>query len=245
MPSVRDEAIVLRLSDYSESSQIVTLFGAVHGQVRLIAKGARRSTKTRVAPGFDLLEQGDVQFIPAHGDAQLAILTDWAQRDAFAGLRRELLRLYGGLYAAELVVALTEEHDPHPALYEALLALLRGLNDLPHPAPQIPTFQAALLDAIGYAPDLTGCVSCRRPVPADSPAFFSARAGGLLCRDCEMHHTEKWRPPPGVLRTTPATGNPLSWFELFDYHLTQTAGRPFKTAAHVKAALARRLPSGV
>ncbi len=245
MPSVRDEAVVLRLSDYSESSQIVTLFAAAHGQVRLIAKGARRSTKNRVAPGFDLLEHGAVQFIPPHGDAQLAILTDWSQHDAFAGLRRELLRLYGGLYAVELVAALTEEYDPHPTLFAALLAALRGLDAAPAPAPHIPTFQAALLDAIGYAPDLGSCVNCRRPAPVGSPAFFSARAGGLLCRDCEMHHTEKWRVPSGVLGTAPATGNALGWFELLDYHLTQTAGRRFKTAAQVKAALAKRLPSSV
>ncbi len=245
MSAVRDEAVVLRLSDYSESSQVVTLFGASHGQVRLMAKGARRGTKTRVAPGFDLLEYGQVQFIPPHGDAQLGILTDWSQQDAFAGLRRELLRLYGALYAAELVAALTEEYDPHPELFAALLAALRGLNGVPVPAPHIPTFQAALLRAIGYAPDLAGCVNCRRPIPARGPAFFSARAGGVLCRDCEMHHADKWRIPPGVLGTTPATGNTLGWFELLDYHLTQTAGRRFKTAAQVKAALAKRLPSGV
>ena len=69
MSSRSDQAVVIRLSDYSESSQIVSLFSAGAGQVRLIGKGVNKSTKKRVAVGFDLLELGDVDFVPPRGDA--------------------------------------------------------------------------------------------------------------------------------------------------------------------------------
>ena len=74
-------------------------------------------------------------------------------------------------------------------------------------APQIPRFQSELLRAIGYAPNLDECVACHRPVRRGSPAYFSAAAGGLLCRDCEPAHVEKRRVPATLVGTTPATGD--------------------------------------
>jgi DNA repair protein RecO (recombination protein O) len=239
MPAQNDDAVVLGLTEFSETSQIVSLFGARHGRLRLIAKGARRSTRQRFAPGLDLLERGEVSFLPARGDAQLGTLTEWVQHDAFAGLRRDLLRLTAGLYAVELVAALTEEADPHPELFAALVHLLGHLASDAPAAPQIPRFQSELLRAIGYAPNLDECVACHRPVRRGSPAYFSAAAGGLLCRDCEPAHVEKRRVPATLVGTTPATGDSRAWFELLDYHLTHTAGRRFQTAAQLAALLAR------
>jgi DNA repair protein RecO (recombination protein O) len=235
----QDEAVVVRLTEYSETSQIVTLFSARHGLLRLIAKGARRGTKQRPSAGLDLLELGEVGFLPPHGDAQLGTLTDWVQRRTFGGVRRELLRLYGALYAIELVASLTEEADPHPELFQALVRTLRVLASNSPAGPALPAFQSDLLWAIGYAPHLAECVDCHRPPPRGSPVYFSAGAGGLLCRDCEVHHAEKWRVPPRLLETTPPTGDPRAWFELLDYHLTHIAGRRFKTAAQVAALLAK------
>jgi DNA repair protein RecO (recombination protein O) len=242
MAPVKDEAVVVRLTEFSETSQIVTLFSAKHGLLRLIAKGARRGTRQRPSAGLDLLELGEVGFLLPHGDAQLGTLTDWVQRDTFEGLRQDLLRLYGALYAIELVVSLTEEADPHPELYTALVRTLRSLADfasLVRAAPELPRFQCDLLQAIGYAPNLETCLDCHRPPARGSPVYFSAGAGGLLCRDCEVHHAEKRRLPPRLLETTPQTGDPRAWFELLDYHLTYVAGHRFKTAAQVAALLAK------
>lgn len=237
MATESDQAVVLRLTEFSETSQIVTLFAAGHGQLRLIAKGARRSTKKRFAAGLDLLELGEVTFVPAHGDAQLGTLTEWAQQDAFAGLRRDTLRLYAALYAVELTAELTAESDPHPTLFQALVGALRGLASEQPAAPLVPAFQHALLQAIGLAPNLEACVSCGRPAGPRGPVYFSAGSGGLLCRDCEPHQVEKRRISGDLLTAGPAQGRTAEWFELFDYYLTHVAGRRFRTAAQVGALL--------
>jgi len=242
MTAQSDQGVVLRLSEFSETSQIVTLFTAESGLLRLIAKGARRGTKTRFAAGLDLLELGEVSFIPRHEGAQLGTLTEWVQRETFSGLRRELLRLHAAFYAAELVAGLTEESDPHPNLFAALATTLRGLAGEAPAAPQVPRFQAALLRAIGYEPRLQECVACGRTPARPGPVYFSARAGGLLCRDCEPNHAEKRRVPARLVGTTPATGDPREWFALLDYHLTYIAGRRFNSAAQLAPLLAKAPP---
>ncbi len=236
-----DLAIVLKLTEFSETSQIVTLLGQRHGQIRLIAKGARRSTRKRFAAGLDLLELGEVGFLLPRGDAQLGTLTDWQQRDAFMGLRRAALPLAGALYAIELVAGLTEEHDPHPELFVGLRDTMHSLSSNEPPAgPIIVQFQMIVLKTIGYAPELGRCIDCGRPPASNQPTWFTAGGGGLLCRDCEPHHQEKRRMPTRPERALDDPAESPRWFDLLDYQLTFVAGRKFKTAARVTALLARK-----
>lgn len=241
MSARSDQAVVIRLSDYSETSQIASLFTAGDGLVRLIAKGVKRTTKTRVAVGLDLLEFGNVEFVAARGDAGLGTLTGWVQRDAFAAIRAEMPRLYGGLYAAELLHALTQEHDPHPELFDATLALLRrlaGTSDEPDPMPPaaaIVRFQADLLTSIGFAPNLRQCVSCGRARVRASPAFFSSSAGGLVCKDCAPRQREKHEIAATLVDGPKGSTTAGQWFGLLDYHLTCIAGRPMQTGATLRA----------
>jgi DNA repair protein RecO len=240
MSHLRDDAIVLRLTEYSETSQIATLFTRAAGHTRLIAKGARRSTKTRFAAGLDVLEHGTVQYLPPRGDAQLGTLTEWVQRDTFSGLRRELLRLHIAWYAVELTAGLTEPGDAHESLYDGLLQLLQGLASDADPPRAVVSFQSALLEAIGYAPNVNTCVVSQQPLDRSSPVYFSSEAGGLVSRDHEAAYVEKRRVPSELIGTTPRTGPPDVWFDLLDYHLTHIAGRRFKTADGLARLLRQR-----
>lgn len=236
-----DQAIVLRLSEFSETSQIVTLLTRNAGQQRLIGKGLKRAPRTRVAVGLDLLERGDVAYLPARPGADLAMLTEWVQRDAFAGLRAALPKLYAGLYLAETTAALTEPEDPHVTLFDALRdALERLASPAPESAaigPIVVRFQLRLLEAIGLTPQFRTCVDCGRPRERGAPAWFSAAAGGLLCRHCAGRHREKHELAPGLVDTRLEQSPPADWFGVFDYHLTHTAGRAFQLSGPVRKCL--------
>ncbi len=129
MALISDRAIVLRRLDYSETSQILALFTREHGQVRVIAKGIKRSTRSRFAVGIDLLELGHVVWSArADRPQNLAILTEWKQVNAFVGLRERLERLYAAQYAAEITAELTVDHDPHSTLFDDLRLFLQKLS---------------------------------------------------------------------------------------------------------------------
>lgn len=242
MPAISDRAIVLRLSDYSETSQIATLFTRAHGLVRLIAKGVKRSTSKRMSVGLDLLELGDLSFIPSKSANALGILAEWHQLATFPGARTELSRLYCGLYAAELASLLNEEYDPHVDIFDGLEHLLRALSEGEPVEPALVAYQWTLLSEIGYEPMLDHCVICGQ-TPESEATYFSARAGGLLCRDCEMHHIEKHRIDARVvnLRGTPvAQLSPelaAALRDLLDYQITQIAGRRPAVAAALDSTL--------
>src|ERR1700753_755435 len=129
MALAADRCICLRKFEYSETSQILTLFARTHGLLRVIAKGAHRKTKagaSKFGGGIDLLETGQAVFTNAP-EKDLAILTEWQLLDGRLELRRDLRNVYLGLYCAELASMLIEEHDPHPDLFDRLEQALTDL----------------------------------------------------------------------------------------------------------------------
>src|SRR5690349_21427480 len=165
MPLVRDRCICLRRTEYSETSQIVTLFSREHGIVRAIAKGAHRRTKAGASKfdgGVDLLDAGDAVFTHDPG-RDLATLTEWSLREGRLGLRKTLRGMYLGMYAAELVGRLVEEHDPHPDLFDRLDATLSELEST-RAEQAFLAFQLDLLRETGYLAELSSCAACVYPV---------------------------------------------------------------------------------
>lgn len=234
----KDQAVVVRLSDYSETSQIVSLFTRDHGLVRLIAKGSRRGTKKHFAPGLDLLEYGEASFALPRGDSTLGNLTEWRQKDAFTGIRQDLVRLYGAYYALELLARLTEQCDPDPALFAALLEFLENSAEgRGKPAARNVHFQGLLLKAIGYAPVLRRCAHCGKARIRGTRAYFSSSAGGMICRDCENAHPEKIRISSRMLDEPASAQDPSEWLDLLNYHLTCVAGREITTFRRLRSIL--------
>lgn len=200
MAATRDEAVVLRKLDYSETSQVLLFLTRAHGPRRLIAKGVKRGTKNRFAPAIDLLERGWVVFLGRpQGEPRLGTLTEWRQTDPFLGLREDLNRLYAAQYAAEATAAMTEDADPHPELFDALVRLLGHLCACEDPRPLLAGYQRSLLRAAGLWPDLTRCVQCDRPAPLGRAGYFAPHQGGLFCRQCAPAIAEKRLVPAAVL----------------------------------------------
>ncbi len=233
MPLIRDAAVVLGRIDYSESSQILVLFTREHGKVRAIAKGAKRSTKTRFAPGVDLLDIGTVIFSVRHERAEgLATLTEWKQTQSLSGLREKLDRINAAQYAAEVTARLTEDWDPHVDLFDELIDTLKSLSESKEVLEWVVRYQLALLDKIGSLPRFDACVNCGRE---GELTHFSSFEGGLICRSCEVGQVEKWEIAPSTIEllnlpdggAAPRLSNEKdlqSAFSLLNYHLAHLMG---------------------
>ncbi|MDY3562778.1 DNA repair protein RecO [Gemmata sp. JC673] len=125
MQSEKALAIVTRGTDWSETSRITTLFTREFGKVRALAKGGRR-LKSNFDVAFDLLTVCEVVFIrKASG---LELLTEARMNEQFPALRKNLPALYAGYYVAELLAEGLQDYDPHPALFDAALHILRALG---------------------------------------------------------------------------------------------------------------------
>src|SRR5438270_11512801 len=153
MPMERATALVIRGTDFSETSRIVTLFTREFGKVRALAKGGRR-LKSNFDVAFDLLTVCRIMFIrKAHGG--LDLLTEARMEEQFPVLRQNLPALYAGYYVAELLADGTQGYDPHPALFDAAVEALRGLGAEEAArglANSVSAFELVWLRELGYSP---------------------------------------------------------------------------------------------
>src|SRR5829696_9143065 len=100
-------ALVIRGTDWSETSRITTLFTREFGKVRALAKGGRR-VHSNFEIAFDLLTVCQVVFI--HKDqGGLDLLTEARMEERFPVLRQDLDALYSGYYVAELLADGTQD----------------------------------------------------------------------------------------------------------------------------------------
>jgi DNA repair protein RecO (recombination protein O) len=129
-------ALVVRGTDWSETSRITTLFTREFGKVRALAKGGRR-LKSNFDVAFDLLTVCQVMFL-RKSSGGLDLLTEARMEEQFPALRQNLPALYAGYYIAELLADGTQDYDPHPPLFDAAVETLRTLG-APDPTPHSPS----------------------------------------------------------------------------------------------------------
>src|SRR5438128_6100414 len=124
--------LVLRTTDWSETSRIATLWTREFGKVRVLAKGGRR-LKSNFESALDLLTVCSMVFL-RKSSGGLDLLTEARVVERFPRLRTDLAVLYAGYYVAELLSDWTEEYDPHPNLFDEALDALGTFGASPRPA---------------------------------------------------------------------------------------------------------------
>src|SRR5207244_7751092 len=132
MPAEKATALVLRTSDWSETSRIATLWTREFGKVRVLAKGGRR-LRSNFETALDLLTVCSIVLL-RKSSGSLDLLTEARVLQRFPRLRTDLPALYAGYYLAELLADWTADYDPHPVLFAEALDALQGLA-----APEIGT----------------------------------------------------------------------------------------------------------
>jgi DNA repair protein RecO (recombination protein O) len=182
VPPQKTTALTLRLVDYSETSQVVAVYSRDFGRISLLAKGSKRRRHGAEAT-IDLFKVLDVVFLERSG-SRLELLTEYTMKEDFAGLRLDVRRGYSAFFIAELLLGLTEEHDPSPAIFDMTLDALRMLCETKHTDLAVHSYEVRLLSALGLLPRLDACAVCGGELEAKEEVAFGAGSGGALCANC-------------------------------------------------------------
>ena len=237
----KDQAICIRKVDYSDTSQILTLFCRQSGKISAIAKGSRRGKSSFGSP-IGIFSVGEIVFLPP-GGGSLATLTEFDHLPLFTHLRDSLFSMNASLMMCELINMLVDEYDPHPGLYDKFVMFLENLG---HNISQnqkmalVIVFELGLLTEVGMAIPANKCCNCRGGLEGRGDVFFCAETGGFICRDCEGTFVEKFKVDPQVLTaiSKPQTLDHLPQNILWDaerlliHHLAYLLHKMPKTASY-------------
>lgn len=139
------EAILIRRHAWSDTSLILTWSTAVHGKVRTVAKGARR-TASAFAGRLDLFHRVEIGYaLSRRGD--LHTLREIRLVAPFAASAAANLFLAG--YFAELVDRTTEPGQPVPEIHDLLVRALTHLGSAPASVRALVFFEEELCRQLG------------------------------------------------------------------------------------------------
>jgi DNA repair protein RecO (recombination protein O) len=207
MAAEKDDALVLRVVDFSESSCVVTLLTREHGKVRALAKGGRR-IKGPFESALDLLARCRVVFLRKSSD-NLDLLTEAKLLRRFRPDSGGLPALYAAYYVAELLNEFTDDYDSHPELFDLADTTLEAFATGGVRAANLVRFELAALRLLGHLPMLGTCAGCGKTVQAAGRVAFGLLAGGVLCDDCRVGQSKTISVSAGVIRTLEQLAQPV------------------------------------
>lgn len=187
MATEQTEAIVLRCTEFSETSLVVTLYTRDLGRVSAIAKGARRP-KGPFDSALDLLAVCRVVLIHKASDA-LDLVTEANLVRRFRSASRCLVRLHCGYYLAELLRMWTFDGQRNQPLYELATSAVARIDGDADPLWGLIRFELRALSLLGHAPATRDCVDCGQRVDLQQRrTAFAYHLGGVLCQACRSRH---------------------------------------------------------
>lgn len=148
-----DEGIVLAARKHGESAAIVSLLTAEHGRhAGLVRGGAGRRQRGVLQPGNRVRVTWRARLAEHLGSYTLELTHAGGSR-----LLDAPERLAGLAAGCAIVEVALPEREPHPALYQAMLALLDALAESEAWAAVCVRFEVGLLQELGFGLDLSRC----------------------------------------------------------------------------------------
>ena len=172
-----DEGVVLRTAKLGEADRIITLFTRMHGKVRAVAKGVRR-TKSRFGGRLEPFMR--VNVLIAEGRS-LDVISQAETISAYASSICLDYEAYmaAGIMAETLDKLIDTEREAAPEQYRLLIGALHALSKQVHPAQSISdSYVLRALALAGWTPRLQSCVVCGT---RERLEHLSIPAGGVMC----------------------------------------------------------------
>jgi len=181
MATYKTKGIIIKRSDFGEADKLITIFTDSEGKLKLKAKGIRWIFSKNKGH-LELFTYSDL--IIANGK-EIDTLASAYTIESFKNIKNDLKKTATAYYFAEVCDKLTLEKEKNAKIFELLLECLRYLDkDGIKPLLRY-YFELRLLSYLGFRPELSVCVQCRKHLQPTFN-FFSYKLGGVLCSACSI-----------------------------------------------------------
>ena len=183
MESKKSKAIILRTRDFGESDLMVTVFSYVYGNIKGIAKGARRSSK-RFVNSLNIFSLVNLAF-KERRNSDLVWIDSCELIDGYPGIRSSYNILSNASYLIEMTEILFPANIQNLELFNLLSFALSALSAKRDPEEILIIFQAQAMRIGGFGINLSKCSMCGRSYKGQGRALFNPSGGSLICMACE------------------------------------------------------------
>lgn len=198
MPLKKTDAIILRSIKQGETSKILSLFSPASGKISVMAKGAR-SAKSRFGGTLEPLNHISLVYYEKE-NRDLHILSQADILDSFANIKSDLHKISLASAVCELINQLETSGEANHVLFQLHLKTLQAMNQqVAQPLNLFQAFLLKLFKVLGFQPDFSVCMNCRKSGFGDVTVNLSN--GGYFCNACKDLGGEGMALSEGAVRT--------------------------------------------
>jgi DNA repair protein RecO (recombination protein O) len=183
MKNYISESIIMRIKEYGESDILVTFFTPDKGQLKGVAKGARRSRR-RFVNALDIFSLVKLEY-GLTKEGALYFLHSGKLIDGFPALRSNYATLSKASYMIELTEVLFPPGVADRRMFELLKEVFPLLDEEEQVAILPMIFEAKALALGGFGIHFEKCCKCGRSYAFEGNALFIPEKGGIACLKCQ------------------------------------------------------------
>ncbi len=181
---IKNEAIIIRKTKFSDSSLIVQLYTKENGKISALIKGAR-SSKSKIGTKIDLINHVEV-VIYNKEDKDLQLVTQVNLINHFPHLRDNLEKIKYATAICELILKLIPDQESNERIFRGTIRILKliekGVESENFYFAQYLLF---FIKEIGYELSFENCSECGNKITDNSDNAFSF-ANGIICKNCNQ-----------------------------------------------------------
>jgi len=178
----KNEAIILKKTNFSDSSLIVQLYTKENGKISALVKGAR-SPKSKIGSKIDLINYVEVIFYNKEG-RDLQLITQVNLIEHYPKIKEDLDKIKYASSVCELILKLLPEHQSHEKLFRGTVKILHLIDQ----SDQNDIFLFAqymlfFIKEIGFEISFDQCSNCSAKLDKYEGSAFSY-SSGIICNNC-------------------------------------------------------------
>lgn len=187
--------IILNKRNIGEMDRIYTIYTLEGGKIRSLAKSVRKS-QAKLAASLENVTMADITIARTRG---LGKITGSIVEQNFSELKQDCDALLETFLGLSIFDKLVDFENPDPAVFQILKDYLEAVNECAQKKVTEKyvllrlAFITKLLNALGYAIEVSACVSCGNML-SENFLSFSAQHGGTLCNKCSKDNLENCLP---------------------------------------------------
>lgn len=176
MKIIEVEGIIVKDTNYSESSKIINIYTKQLGIIGVIAKGAR-NMKSKLRAASNKLVYG--KFNIYYKEKGLSTLISVDVIDSFKNIILDIKKISYACYILDLTNQVATQVEDN--LFSLLLMSLIKINDNFDPQVISNILEIKYLEYLGVKPEIDSCSVCGNK---NNIITISGHAGGYICRNC-------------------------------------------------------------
>jgi DNA repair protein RecO (recombination protein O) len=175
--------IIIKREPRGEDGARVIVYTADQGKLDLVARGTAK-IKSKLAGHLEPLTLASLMVVKGK---RFDYIGSARSENCHRGIKGDYGKITAAGEAARLFNGLIKTGAKDAKIFELLASFLAALDSWSGRTARLGLLGAffflKLLAMLGYRPELGQCAVCR-PGAAKAASYFSARAGGLVCRSC-------------------------------------------------------------